>query len=165
MGIEIERKFLVVGDGWQKAARPGCSMRQGYLAQSGSTSIVRVRCAEDRAFLTVKGQREGLVRPEFEYEIPYTEAEEMLRTLCRNPPIEKTRYRVKLGELSWDVDVFSGRLDGLVLAEVELKCVDQPVELPAWIGAEVTYDPQYGNAVLSEIPVMPSAPAPQRTST
>lgn len=155
MGIEIERKFLVTGDGWRQFAGKGCRLRQGYLGHSNSKANVRVRCAGDKAFLTIKSQREGLVRSEFEYEIPLAEAEQMLRTLCANAPIEKTRYRIEFRELPWDIDVFSGALEGLVLAEVELEHDDQHVELPDWVGAEVTGDPRYRNAALSEARAVP----------
>lgn len=111
---------------------------------------VRVRSASGKGFLTIKGERHGLVRPEYEYEIPLDEAEEMLQTLCSNPPIEKTRYIVVHGGLLWEVDVFSASLEGLVLAEIELSDVGQHVDLPAWVGTEVTNIPEYRNVVLFE---------------
>lgn len=149
MGTEIERKFLVIGDDWREKAGPGQHLRQGYLTRNSTTSV-RIRCAVDEAFLTIKGESLGPARAEFEYEIPVAEAEEMLRTLCAGPPLEKTRYRVEHGALTWEVDVFAGRYAGLVLAEVELTEATQPVDCPSWVGAEVTNDPRYRNAALAE---------------
>ena len=106
----------------------------------------------------VMSMRMGNARPEFEYEIPVDEAEAMLATLCPHPLIEKTRYAVVHGGLRWHVDVFAGALKGLVIAECELSSQDQRVELPAWIGAEITGDPMYGNSVLARVPKVASAP-------
>lgn len=156
MGTEIERKFLVIADDWREKAGLGQPLRQGYLTPKGTTSV-RIRCAAAEAFLTIKGETHGLARPEFEYEIPVAEAEEMLLTLCIGPPLEKTRYRVEHGGLMWDVDVFSGRHAGLVLAEVELIEAAQHVDLPSWVGLEVTNDPRYRNAALAEGDVLPPA--------
>lgn len=156
MGTEIERKFLVIADDWRERAGPGQPLRQGYLTPKGTTSV-RIRCAANEAFLTIKGETHGLSRPELEYEIPVAEAEEMLRTLCIGPPLEKTRYRVDHGALTWEVDVFAGRYAGLVLAEVELTEATQHVDCPSWIGLEVTNDPRYRNAALAEGDVPPPA--------
>jgi len=158
VAIEIERKFLVTGDGWRQLVDNGCRLRQGYLGQIGSKASVRLRCTPEKAFLTIKSEREGLVRSEFEYEICLADAEEMLATLCLHPPLEKTRYKLRQGELIWDIDEFSGELAGLVLAEVELDRVDQPVELPDPVGAEVTGDPRFRNVALSEARSIPALP-------
>jgi adenylate cyclase len=107
-----------------------------------------VRIAEDRAWLMVKGPRSGLCRGEFEYEIPYAEAEEMLQTLCGGPVIEKTRYLVPHDGLIWEVDVYEGPLQGLILAEVELKHAAQVFTRPEWVGREVTGDSRYKKANL-----------------
>jgi adenylate cyclase len=147
MGIEIERKFLVVGDAWRHGAI-GTSYRQGYLSTEAGR-VVRVRVAGAKAFITVKGAPHAGVRPEYEYEIPLADANEMLDTLCHKPFIEKQRFRVTVGALVWEIDVFAGENTGLVLAEVELAAPDQPIEKPAWAGAEVTADPRYSNAALS----------------
>lgn len=146
MGTEIERKFLVVNDGWRAGALgPGVALRQGYLAQQ---PVVRVRVAGPKAFLTIKGP--GLLqRAEFEYPIPLADAEAMLATLCAPPVIEKTRTRVGHGGLTWDVDVFGGHLAGLVLAEVELPSAEAAVALPGWVGREVTDDARYQNNALA----------------
>ncbi|MBU8545199.1 MULTISPECIES: CYTH domain-containing protein [Roseomonadaceae] len=151
MGIEIERKFLVTGQGWRAAvAGPGVPMRQGYLSAPGKGApVVRVRIAGPRGFLTIKGPG-GLVRAEFEYEVPVAEAESML-ALCLTPPLAKTRHEVPHAGHLWTVDVFEApaRLAGLVLAEVELPDETTEPPLPDWLGAEVTEDPRYANAALA----------------
>lgn len=155
MSVEIERKFLVVGDGWRRDNPRGVRFCQGYLAQGSFTPqhiTVRVRRAGERACVTIKGKREGIARPEFEYLIPVDDAEELLR-LCRKPLIEKTRYTVHHAGHAWAVDVFGGANSGLVLAEIEL---DDPNELfarPEWLGREVTYDRRYHNSLLNVPPV------------
>lgn len=150
MATEIERKFLVRSDEWKAGAR-GEPYRQGYLTTDTEASI-RVRRAGDRAFLTVKGRRQGYSRLEFEYAIPVQEAEEMLEVLCRRPFIEKTRYRLEYAGKTWEVDVFEGANAGLVIAEVELSEPDEPITLPPWIGQEVTGDERYNNANLVACP-------------
>ncbi|MGG5887365.1 CYTH domain-containing protein [Falsiroseomonas sp. HC035] len=150
MGIEIERKFLVAGDGWRQAASgPGMPIRQGYLS-TNATAVVRVRRAGPCAFLTIKGPG-GLVRAEFEYEIPPQDAEDML-TLCAEVPLAKTRWPVPHEGHLWTVDVFEApaRLAGLVLAEVELPHAEAVPALPDWLGREVTGDPRYANAALAK---------------
>lgn len=149
MGIEIERKFIVVNDSWRKAADCGERILQGYLARNRSCNV-RVRCTSGGAFLTVKGERTGIARPEFEYAIPTADAEDMLRNLCATPLVEKTRYRLDYGGLEWVIDVFSGAAAGLVLAEAELTDVNQPLSFPSWAGPEVTHDLRYRNAYLAE---------------
>jgi adenylate cyclase len=126
MPVEIERKFLVASDSWREHAS-GQRYCQGYLSKGDVT--VRVRRAGPRAFLTIKGSGDGIVRPEFEYEIPVEEAEEMIK-LCRRPLIEKTRYEVLHEGVLWEVDEFEGENTGLVLAEVELEHPDQLLALP-----------------------------------
>ncbi len=150
MRFEIERKFLVIGDGW-RPGRPGTAIRQGYLC-AHKAQTVRVRVSGDRAFLTVKGAPKGLARPEFEYEIPAADAHDMLDHLCPRPLVEKTRFEVVHAGIGWVVDVFAGDNEGLVLAEVELAREDQAVELPDWVGEEVTGDPRYLNVNLARHP-------------
>ena len=142
MAVEIERKFLVVSDAWRLDARPGRQFCQGYVART-PRGTVRVRRIGATASLAIKSRRKGLSRQEFEYPIPVAEAEAMLREVCGQPLIEKTRYEVRHAGLLWEVDVFDGAAEGLVLAEVELAAEDQLVELPRWVGAEVTQDPRY----------------------
>lgn len=148
MSVEIERKFLVVGDGWQNAAGPGQRLWQAYVAQEEHASV-RVRLAVDRAWLTLKSARSGIMRDEFEYEISLSDARDMLAKLCPGPVIEKTRYRVPHAGRIWEVDVFAGTAAGLVLAEVELASADEFLDLPAWAGTEVTGDPRFRNSMLA----------------
>jgi adenylate cyclase len=148
MAVEIERKFLVKSDDWRSNAGPGRRFCQGHVARAGEVSV-RVRRAEDRAFITVKGGRDGIARPEFEYEIPVVDAEEMLADLCQRPLLEKTRYNVEHAGLVWEIDVFTSPADGLVIAEVELKQIDQPVPMPDWVGEEVTDDPRYRSTMIA----------------
>lgn len=144
MAVEIERKFLVSGDGWRGG--PGRRLVQGYLSESGAATV-RVRIDDGDAFLTIKGDDPGRSRPEFEYAIPLADAQDLLR-LCRRPLIEKTRYEVEHAGLVWEVDVFEGDNAGLVIAEVELDSAGQAVELPPWVGDEVTDDLRYRNSNL-----------------
>lgn len=150
MGKEIERKFLVKGDDWKKKGK-GTVYRQGYLS-TVKERVVRVRMVNDKGFLTIKGINRGATRLEFEYEIPVADAKEMLEKLCLRPLIEKTRYVVEYGGLKWEVDEFAGENEGLILAEVELEDEQQKVELPDWIGEEVTGDPRYFNSNLIKNP-------------
>ena len=150
MGLEIERKFLVIGTAWQTLAA-GALTRQGYLS-SAAERTVRVRIAGDQGFLTVKGKSRGLSRAEFEYAIPVEDAAAMLDGLCEKPLIEKTRYLVPFGAHTWEVDEFHGANAGLVVAEVELASADDEPALPPWIGREVSLDPRYFNTNLVKRP-------------
>lgn len=156
MAKEIERKFLVAGDAWRGLA-PGTVYRQGYLS-TVKERTVRVRLVGSKGYLTVKGLSVGPVRSEFEYEIPAADADEMLGSLCKKPIIEKTRYRIPFGGLTWEVDEFAGVNAGLVVAEVELADEAQPIATPDWIAAEVTGDPRYFNANLIANPYSAWAP-------
>ena len=148
MGVEIERKFLV-RDTSAVVGLPGTSMRQGYLSVDPGRTV-RVRVAGQRAFITIKGapSESGASRAEFEYAIPVPEAEEMLDRLALRPLVEKTRYRVTVGRLVWEIDIFRGDNEGLVVAEVELPSEATALILPDWIGEEVTGDARYYNASL-----------------
>jgi len=151
MPQEIERKFLVKDDSWRAAAGTGKAYLQGYLSLDRGR-VVRVRVKEGRGFLTIKGLRQGISAPEYEYPIPLAEAEEMLQKLCLRPLIEKVRYELPFGGLTWEIDVFQGDNQGLVLAEVELDSEEQAVTLPPWAGLEVSHDPRYSNASLVQCP-------------
>ncbi|QDZ10634.1 CYTH domain-containing protein [Devosia ginsengisoli] len=154
MGREIERKFLVMSDAWQAAATGSMLLRQGYLS-SNAKATVRVRTTDDmRAVLTLKGAVEGISRAEYEYEIPVADARELLG-MAEPHVIEKRRHLVPYGGLIWEVDVFLGRHEGLVLAEVELDDEAQVVTLPDWVGVEVTQDDRYNNASLSRADAIP----------
>ncbi|MCH8543060.1 MAG: CYTH domain-containing protein [Alcanivorax sp.] len=149
MGMEIERKFLVRNTA-MLANQPGLTLRQGYLSHTPEATV-RVRIQGDQAWLTVKGRNDGARRAEFEYTVPVADALEML-ALCSAGRIEKTRYRLPAGEHVWEVDVFHGDNDGLIVAEIELNHEDDAFELPAWIGEEVTGDARYYNSQLSQTP-------------
>ncbi|QQE66868.1 CYTH domain-containing protein [Leptolyngbya sp. BL0902] len=147
MGQEIERKFLVTNDRW-RSEDPGQRLCQGYIPTQDARTV-RVRVAGDQGYLTLKGPAVGLVRPEFEYAIPLEDAETLLSTLCQPPLIEKIRYRIPIDDVVWEVDEFFGANAGLILAEVELTTPNQPVNLPDWVGEEVTYDLRYSNSNLA----------------
>ena len=146
---EIERKFLVDKTLW-KPENDGVSIRQGYLS-SDPEKVVRVRLAGEKAFLTIKGRSEGIRRSEFEYDIPLTDAEQLL-LMCENIPVVKTRFKEMVGNMVWEIDVFEGENKGLIMAEVELENEDQFVEIPYWIEKEVSNDPRYFNSWLSQNP-------------
>ncbi|HEY9799110.1 MAG TPA: CYTH domain-containing protein [Leptolyngbyaceae cyanobacterium] len=149
MAKEIERKFLVNRDSWRQLGE-GSLYRQGYIPSQGAT--VRVRIAGNQGYLTIKGPTVNFSRSEFEYPIPLADAEEMLDTLCDRPLIEKTRYKIEWAGLVWEVDEFAGANQGLILAEVELTDEAQQVEIPDWIGTEVTGDNRYFNSYLVKHP-------------
>lgn len=151
MPQEIERKFLVDRTRWGNAVKPeGRALRQGYLTTDADKTI-RVRVADDKGYLTLKGKTEGISRAEFEYEIPTDEAVELLDRFAVSE-LSKTRYRVPVSDKIWDVDVFAGKNEGLLLAEVELEHEDESFTLPDWAGEEVTHDPRYYNSNLSVRP-------------
>jgi adenylate cyclase len=150
MAQEIERKFLVHPQKWSELG-PGKTIRQGYLS-TVKERTVRTRTVGDKGFVTIKGINTGISRAEFEYEIPFKDATEILDTLCEKPLIEKTRYRIPFGGMTWEVDEFAGVNRGLTTAEVELKDANQKVELPPWIDREVSDDPRYFNANLIRNP-------------
>lgn len=147
MGREIERKFLVIGDSWRTADK-GIMVRQGHLS-TDSERVVRVRIAGEKGFLTIKGKGKGLVRPEYEYEIPRQDAEEILDGICIGHIIEKTRCHVQYKGRTWEIDQFHGENQGLVVAEVELESEDQEIQRPDWLGDEVSGDPRYLNVNLA----------------
>ena len=146
MGREIERKFLVNGDAW-RALGKGTRYRQGYLS-TVKERTVRIRTIGDKGYLTVKGVTEGVARAEFEYEIPFDDANALLDRLCERPLIEKDRYKIPHRDHVWEVDEFFGDNAGLVIAEIELESEGQPFAKPDWIGREVSDDPRYFNANL-----------------
>lgn len=151
MATEIERKFLVKNDGWRAAADAGTAFRQGYLVGSRHASV-RVRIEGSAARLNIKSATLGVTRQEYEYAIPPADAAAMLNTLCEHPLIEKTRHHVTFGGRLWEVDVFAGDNAGLVVAEVELEAEDAPLELPPWVGREVSREPRYYNVCLVKHP-------------
>lgn len=146
MAKEIERKFLVNTNAWVPAG-PGVRLTQGYL-NSDKARVVRVRREGSSATLTIKGPTSGFTRNEFEYAIPSTDAAEMLASLCEQPLIDKHRHTEDYGGHTWQIDVFHGLNEGLVVAEVELPAEDTELALPPWTTAEVSGDPRYFNSNL-----------------
>jgi adenylate cyclase len=151
MPQEIERKFLVRNDAWRAAADHGTRYKQGYLCEPRFASV-RVRIEGEVARLNIKSATLGISRREYEYDIPLRDAEDMLKTLCDGPVIEKTRYHVEHGDHVWEIDVFDGDNAGLVVAELELQREDEPYEPPDWLGAEVSHDKRYYNVMLARHP-------------
>ena len=149
MGLEIERKFLAQNVSFLSSIY-GEEMIQGFLFTKKEKSM-RVRITGRKATLTVKGETVGLVRQEFEYPIPIEDARELI-TMCERPLVEKCRYEIPWGSLVWEVDVFHGENEGLIVAEIELPDVDCILDLPEWIGEEVTNDPRYLNCNLIQYP-------------
>ena len=150
MAQEIERKFLLASDKWRSGAE-GRQYRQGYLS-TDKARTVRVRIVGERGLLTIKGLTRGISRLEFEYDIPLEDATRLLDELCHRPLIEKTRYVVTHGGLTWEIDEFHGDNAGLIVAEVELASEDQEIKLPEWVGAEVSGDARYYNSNLAQHP-------------
>lgn len=148
MAVEIERKFLVTGLDWRTTT--GVSFSQGYLNRDKHRTV-RVRIAGNKAYLTIKGITEGITRAEFEYEIPVSDAENLLM-LCEKPLIQKIRHIIPYKNFKWEVDEFLGDNLGLVVAEIELTSEIESFEKPSWIGEEVTHDPRYFNSNLAQNP-------------
>jgi CYTH domain-containing protein len=148
MGIEIERKFLVVGDAWRAA--PGVPYAQGYLNRDKQRTV-RVRIVQGEAWLTIKGANAGAVRAEFEYPLPVADARELL-ALCDGPLVRKLRRKVEHAGHTWEIDEFQGDNACLVVAEIELPAEDAAFERPDWLGDEVTHDPRYFNSNLASSP-------------
>lgn len=150
MGIEIERKFLVAGEGWRRMATTRTCFSQGYLSRDPARTV-RVRIAGDAAFLTIKGATRGATRAEFEYGIPPADARQLL-AMSDGPVIEKIRHLCPHAGMTWEVDEFLGANAGLVVAEIELQSEDQAFDRPSWLGEEVTGDARYVNANLAVRP-------------
>lgn len=147
MGIEIERKFLVNHDQWEQLVKPtGEFYRQGYLLTDPQKTI-RVRQTSDKGFLTIKGISVGATRAEYDYEIPFEEAKELLDQFAV-AELSKVRYKIAIENHIWEVDVFSGKNEGLIVAEIELKSEDETFDIPNWIDREVTAEEKYYNSNL-----------------
>lgn len=152
MGFEIEKKFLLKNKSWKSEVYKSIHIKQGYLS-SEIERTVRIRVTDNEGLITIKGKTENLTRAEFEYKIPISDAIELL-VLCESPLIEKTRYLIKRQEVVWEVDEFLGANSGLIVAEVELCDENQSLDLPDWIGEEVSMDPKYYNSALIANPFM-----------
>lgn len=146
MGKEIEHKYLVGDDSYRGLSVRELEIRQGYLQREPSRTV-RVRTCNRTGYLTVKGRNSGDTRLEFEYEIPYADAIELL-SLCDGSPIEKIRYIVPFGGFTWEVDEYKGSRSGLVVAEIELPSSNTVYPLPPFVSANVTGDPRYYNSNL-----------------
>lgn len=150
MGKEIERKFLVKNSEY-KTSSDEALYKQGYLCINPNRTV-RVRVVGDKGLITVKGKSTGASRLEFEYEIPFEDANEMLDILCEKPIIEKIRYTYDYAGFIWEIDEFLGDNEGLVVAEIELQDESMEFSKPIWIGEEVTGDPKYYNSSLIKNP-------------
>ena len=147
--MEIERKFLLKNNNWRQSVIKSIPIKQGYIS-TNPDSTVRIRITNAKSFITIKGKGcNSIAHPEYEYEIPLKDAKEMFNLFCHNSGIEKTRNIVEFKGHTWEIDEFEGRHKGLILAEVELKSVDEFVEIPDWVGEEVTGNPQYYNSYLA----------------
>lgn len=153
MNFEIERKFLIRGDEWRSLVTAQSSIRQAYLEANAKASI-RVRIKNNStATLTIKSRASALRRLELEYPIPIVHAEALIQ-LRQGIIIEKVRHIVPCGALAWEIDIFSGDNHGLVIAEIELPNEHHPIELPSWIGTEVTGQAHYYNGSLAQRPFL-----------
>ena len=151
MPLEIERKFLVDTRKWNPTDK-GTRLVQAYLSIDPNPTV-RVRIAGEKAFLTIKGRSKTVSRPEFEYEIPVDDAQQMMKLAISNP-VEKIRYKIMHENFLWEVDVFLGKNDGLVIAELELESENQTFPRPDWLLNEVSGDQRYYNSYLSKHPFL-----------
>jgi adenylate cyclase len=151
MAIEIEHKFLLANDEWRQHVSHSVKYRQGYLSSLATTSI-RVRISDNHAWLNIKSATIGTHRHEYEYEIPVSDANEILTNLCRKPLIEKTRHFITDNGNLWEIDEFEGDNQGLIVAEIELEETGQTFSKPSWVGKEVTGDLRYYNNNLATHP-------------
>ncbi len=151
MGLEIEYKFTIKDESWRTVAQNPRKLRQAYLAREGKSAI-RVRIYDDiSAKITIKAAVSGPVRQEFEYDIPVADAEKLMQ-LSSGYAIEKTRYTIAQGDLTWEIDEFFGENEGLIIAEIELQDVNQKFDKPSWLGDDVTDQKRYYNSNLTALP-------------
>lgn len=151
MATEIEHKYIVVNDSYLQGYSSKIYFKQGYLT-TDKACVVRVRIADEQAFLTIKGENRGASRAEYEISIDVSTAQAMLDTLCHTPIIEKTRYLYPYKGHTWEVDSFHGDNDGLVIAEIELSSENEHYDLPPFVGKNVTALPRYYNSCLTAHP-------------
>ncbi len=150
MAQEVERKFLVDPLKLPSLENPQ-TIKQGYIPGT-RTATVRIRTSNDKAYLTLKGKAAGLTRSEFEYPVPRTDALLMLDEFCEGSVIEKKRYLIPYKEHIWEIDIFEGENEGLIVAEIELSAENEAFARPEWITEEVSYDPKYRNSNLIAYP-------------
>ncbi|MBQ9788043.1 MAG: CYTH domain-containing protein [Lentisphaeria bacterium] len=151
MNLEVERKFLVKDRSVIERAESFDRIEQGYFLSEKGISI-RVRLKNQKAFLCIKGRvaiDNGIIRNEFEYEIPYADGEFMLNKFCKERTVKKNRYYLRENNFLWEIDVFADRHEPLIIAEVELPSEKTLLKLPAWVGEEVSDDPKYTNQYLA----------------
>ena len=151
MAVEIEHKFLLANNDWRQQVSYFVKYKQGYLS-AVATSSIRVRISNDQAWLNIKSATIGTHRHEYEYEIPLSDAQEIITNLCSKPIIEKTRHIVINENNTWEIDEFEGDNSGLIVAEIELLEVGASFSIPAWLGEEVTSDLRYYNNNLASHP-------------
>ena len=148
MGVEIERKFLVINANYKKLATPSHCI-QGYISNE---PLIRVRIIDDRSYVTIKGNSTGITHSEYEYEVPTSDANSLLTEFCSTPIIEKYRYKIMIGRSLWEVDEFLGDNLGLVVAEIELIHENDIFDRPDWVGDEVSLETKYYNHNLTTHP-------------
>ncbi len=175
MGVEIERKFLIISEHWRHEVLSYKRLVQGYLSTARQCTV-RVRSehplgptssgptTQGRAWITIKGPVQGVTRSEFEYEIPTSEAAELLTQFCRDSIIDKVRYLVDFEGKTWEIDEFQGNNFGLMVAEVTLTHEAERFTPPDWLGREVSHDPRYFNSNLSKHPFKDWAPHGDKTT-
>jgi adenylate cyclase len=151
MAVEIERKFLLRDDRWRASVRRSERMLQGYVANNDRCAV-RVRMEGDKARLNIKSAGLDIQRMEYEYDIPCSDASEIIESLCGNEVVAKTRHYVDYGHHVYEIDEFEGGNTGLLVAEVELASRDEAFERPEWLGKEVSGDPRYLNSNLARHP-------------
>ncbi len=151
MGVEIERKFLLLSDDWKAQVEKSYQMQQGYLSHDAQSSV-RVRICDDHADINIKSTRDGIYRLEYEYAIPMNDAQELLTQVAHRPLVKKTRHIIHVANHCWEIDEFDGDNAGLIVAEIELSHVDEVFEHPSWLGEEISTDARYYNSNLSKLP-------------
>jgi adenylate cyclase len=148
MALEIEHKYLIKPEAWAKVIpHKSVALQQAYLLTDPEKTI-RVRTMNDKAYMTIKGKSQGAARLEYEYEIPLSDALELIRNFSSNL-VEKVRHYVEFEGKTWEVDEFKGSNEGLLVAEIELQTEDEAYHLPVWADANVTHDQRYANSNLS----------------
>src|SRR5690554_489636 len=150
MPLEIERKFLIKNDSWKNHIESKIKIAQGFLNDDPHRTI-RIRVTNQDAFLTIKGKMSGISRPEYEYKIPLKDATELLK-MCKPNIISKTRYIVNCKGHKWEIDIFHGENEGLMIAEIELENEHETFSSPNWLGKEVSQESRYLNVMLSKLP-------------
>jgi len=152
MAIEIERKFLIHQNIWkQQLPELTLQIKQAYIAHENNCTI-RIRTSNEKAYLTIKGKTQNISRDEFEYEIPYKDAEQLF-AFSDITIIEKSRHIIYYDNKKWEIDEFLGLNAGLFVAEIELESEDEKITFPSWIANEVTNDARFRNSSLAKTPI------------